>query len=485
MNKVDVLVLNPGSKQTKNVVRDLVYGCWCKGKRIGGMKSPPLNLLYIATILKENKHNVSFIDALAMGLPFGKLIPYIKKSEAVIINTSTMSFSEDTLLLEKCKKINPKIKTVIFGSHPTFMPQDCLSKKSVDIIVRKEPEFIIRDLFNKLEKSGSVWKKVKGIGYRTKGSKIIINQDYGFGDINELPIPDRNFLPKNVDYFNPLIKKVPYTTIITSRGCPAQCTFCTVPTFYGNSIRARDKDLVIKELEQIKKQGYKEFWIRDETFTIYKKRNQEICKEMIKRNLNLSWLCNARVGTVDKETMKLMKRAGCHMIKFGVESGVQRILDNVKKGISVKKTRETFRWAHEVGMDTHAHMMLGMPGETKKTIEKSINFAKLIDPTTVSFGICTPYAGTPLYYKVLKENSKINDGSACDLSELHEKAFFNEYFTSLGKDQLEKYVRKAYRKFYLRPSYIFKYLKRINNLEEFRRVILAGSNVFSFIFEKK
>ena len=482
VNNMNVLVLNPGSEQTKNVVRDLIYGCWCKGKRIGGMQSPPLNLLYIATILKENKHKVKFVDALSEGVPFGKLIPIIKKSDAIIINTSTMSFSEDTELLKKCKHVNPDIKTVIFGSHPTFMPEDCLEKKSVDIIVRKEPEFIIRDLFNAMEKGK--WQKIKGIGFR-KGNKKVINEDYGFGDINELPIPDRKLLPKNVDYFNPLVKKIPYTTMITSRGCPAQCTFCTVPTFYGSKIRARNEDLVLKELEEIRKQGYKEVWIRDETFTVYKKRNENICKEMIKRKLNLSWLCNARVGTVDKDMMKLMKKAGCHMIKFGVESGVQQILNNVKKGINVKKTEETFSWANEIGMDTHAHMMLGMPGESRKTIEKSIDFAKKIKPNTVSFGICTQYAGTPLYYDVLEKNPEIKDGSSCDFTKLHEKPFFNTYFTSLSEDELEKYVKKAYRKFYFRPGYIFNYLKRINNLDELRRVILAGSNVFSFTVEKK
>jgi radical SAM superfamily enzyme YgiQ (UPF0313 family) len=391
-----------------------------------------------------------------------------------------MTFTEDCGVISNAKKINPKIKSIIFGSHPTFMPKESLAKP-IDFIVMKEPEFAIRDLVNALDKGG--WEEVKGIGFK-KGKKKIINPDYGFADINELPIPDRSMLPKDVDYFNPLVKKIPYTTMITSRGCPALCTFCTVPTFYGNKIRARSEELVLKELEIIKELGYKEVWIRDETFTVYKQRNHNILNEMMKRKLGLSWMCNARVGTVDKDTMALMKKAGCHMIKFGVESGVQEILDNVKKGVQVSKTIETFRWAHEVGIDTHAHMMLGMPGETKDTIEKSIAFAKQIDPNTVSFGICTPYAGTPLYYDVLSKNPDIKDGSSLNLSNLHEQSFFNKYYTSLDEKELNGYIKKAYRRFYLRPSYLFRYMLRIRNMDELRRVMLAASNVFSFSFEK-
>ncbi len=477
---MNVFVLNPGSEQTRNVIRDLIYGCWCKGKRIGGMKTPPLNLLHIATILKDAGHKVYFRDALAEGIGIDKLTGVLKQTDIVIINTSTMTFAEDCGVLSRCKKVNKNIKTIIFGSHPTFMPEESLTGP-IDFIVRKEPEFIIRDLVNAL--SDGSYKDVKGIGYRKDG-KVVLTEDYGFPDIDDLPIPDRTLLPKDVDYFNPLTKKIPYTTMVTSRGCPALCTFCTVPTFYGNKIRARSKENVIKELEIIKKQGYKEVWIRDETFTVYKKRNREICQEMIDRKLNLSWMCNARIGSIDKETMALMKKAGCHMIKFGVESGVQKILDNVRKGIKVTQTVKTFRWAHEVGIDTHAHMMLGMPGDSRRTIEKTIEFVKKIDPTTVSFAICTPYAGTPLFDEVKKKNPGIMDGTACNLKGVHETSFYNQHFTSLTDKEISSYLKKAYRSFYFRPSYLFRWLLRIRNMDELRRVILAGSNVFSFSFEK-
>ncbi len=481
-----VLVLNPSTLKTKNILRDLVYGCWCKGKRIGGAKSPPLNLLYIATILKKEGHYVKFLDALAEQKSPSFVNKIIKNFDIVIISTSTMSYNEDALFLKELKKRNLNLTTIIFGSHPTFMPKSALSRDSIDVIIRREPEFIIRDLVNAFEREDDSWKKVKGIGYKEKG-KVKLNDFYPFiENLDELPIPNRTILPKNFDYFNPIIKKMPYTVAITGRGCPGRCTFCTVPNFYGCKNRYRSVESVIKELELIKKQGYKEVWFRDETFTAYRERNEKLCKEMIRKKLNLKWIANARIGSVTKDMMKLMKKAGCHMIKFGVESGNQKILNNMKKDITLKMTRKTFKWANEIGMETHAHVMLGSPGETKKTINQTINLVKEINPTTATFGICTPYAGTELFNDLLNKNphikEKIGDGTM-DLTNLHEKSFYNEYFTKIKKQDLDKAVKKAYRSFYIRPRYIFKILKKIKSLEEFKIVILAGLNILSFSVE--
>ncbi len=414
---------------------------------------------------------------------FDDLKMRINEYKVVIISTSSVTFNEDAEILSDLKKKNYKLITIIFGSHPTFMPKYCLSKDSIDIIIRREPEFIIRDVVERIEKGGDGWKKIKGIGYRENG-KIVINDFYPFMDnLDNLPFPDRTMLPEGIDYFNPVVKRVPYTTMITSRGCPGQCVFCTIPSFCGNKTRCRSVESAIEELKLIQRQGYKEVFFRDETFTFYKKRNILICKKMIEENIELSWVCNVRVGTVDKEMMLLMKKAGCHMIKLGVESGVQKILDNINKGIKLEMTRRTFKWAHEVEMDIHAHLMLGCPGETKETIRQTIEFVKKINPTTVTFGICTPYPGTKLFQQVARNYPQIKDGSFCDLNKIHTRAFFNETFTHLTRKELEKSVHRAYRSFYLQPFYTLSWLGRINSLNELKRVFLAGINVFRFSFE--
>ena len=475
-----VLALNPPSKVTKNVIRDVLYGCWCKGKRIGGATIPPYSLLLVATVLKANGHSVSLLDALAEKKTLGDILDIISDYEVLILSTSTMTINEDAQTLFQLKEKNPSLKTIVFGSHPTYMPRYTLGKKGIDIIVRREPEYIIRDLLNALEKNDDSWKKIKGIGCR-EGGEYRLNEPYPFiQNLDELSFPDRDMLPKDFDYFNPIIRRWPYTTAVTSRGCPGRCTFCTAPSFYGTKLRYRSGESVLKELRIIREKGYREIYFRDETFTFFKERNKEICQGMIKDKIDLAWICNARVGTIDKTMMELMKRAGCHLIKFGVESGVQEILDRVKKGIKIEETREAFVWANEVGIDTHAHVMLGLPGETRETIDRTIKFVKEIRPTTASFGICTPYPGTPLFEEVTKENPQIRDGSTADLSSLHTKGFFNEIFVDLGKGELEKSVRRAYRNFYLRPSYLLSRLKEIKSRNDVKRNVIAGLKIFDF-----
>lgn len=477
---MNIALLIPPSKFSKNVARDLVYGCWCKGKRIAGIQFPPLSLISVGTVLKKNGIGVKLIDAAAEGLDINQIGEKIKNCEFVIMLTSTMTLNEDSEILAELKKNNPKLKTVVFGGHVTAEPKSSLEKKGIDIVVRREAEYIVRDLVLAV-KNGEDWRNVKGISF-IKDGKYVENENYPLiENLDELPIPDRTFLPAGIDYYNPVVKRMPYTTIFTSRGCPGQCTFCASPTFYGRAIRAMSAKRVLEEIREIAMLGYKEIFFRDEIFTVFKDRVKEICETIIKEKIDISWICSSRINTIDKEMMNMMKRAGCHMIRLGVESGVQQLLDNVKKGIKTEQTEQVFKWAHEAGIDTHAHMMIGLPGETEKTIEQTIKFLLKIDPTIVTFGILTPFPGTQLFLEFAKHHPEIGDGTAMDLSKLHTHAFYNEYFTELSASQLQKYIRKVYRKFYLRPSYILKWIKKIKSIDEFKRIVLAGTQVFGFI----
>jgi len=238
---------------------------------------------------------------------------------------------------------------------------------------------------------------------------------------------------------------------------------------------------VLEEIREVVKLGYKEIFFRDEIFTAFKERVKEICQGIIKEKIDISWIVSSRINTLDREIMDLMEQAGCHMIRLGVESGVQKLLNNIKKGIKIEQTEQVFKWAHEIGLDTHAHMMIGIPGETADTIETTINFILKIDPTIVTFGILTPYPGTQLFLELRQKYPEVGDGTVMDISKLHTHAFYNEHFTELSSAELEKYIRKVYRKFYLRPSYILKWIKKIKSLDEFKRITLAGIHVFGFI----
>jgi radical SAM superfamily enzyme YgiQ (UPF0313 family) len=479
-----ILILNPPNKTVKNAIRDLIYGCWCSGKRIGGSTTPPLNLLYIATVLKQAGHDVELLDAMAEGLSIENVKSRIGKFDIVATSITAMSFKDDSEVLADLKKENPSLKTIVFGSHPTFMPEYCFAGDAIDIIVRHEPEFIIRDLVQALSKDDGSWKDIKGIGYMQDG-KPVINEPYPFiEDLDSIPFPDRTMLPKGIDYFNPIVKRMPYATMMTSRGCAARCNFCTVSSFYGKKTRTRSVENILQELELIQSQGYKEVIFRDETFTLFKERNRKVCEGMIERGIDLTWVANARVGTVSRDMAELMKKAGCHLIKMGVESGSQNILDNIHKGTTIEQARDTFKLLKEVGIDTHAHMMLGCPGEDHETIEATNRFIREIDPSTATFGICTPYPGTELFDSVVKQHPEIHDGSDRTFSSVHTSSYFNQYFTDLNEDELQAFLKKAYRSFYLRPSYVFKRLRRINSTDELMRVVIAGTNVVSFSLEK-
>lgn len=477
------LILKPQTDGAdRNIVRDFIYGCWCNGRRIGGMQMPPLSELYAATHARQEGLDVGFLDAQSQPKKYQELLnSQLKDVLAVVIMSSTQSFRRDVETLREIKKINPKVSGILFGSHATFMPDYCLRESEVDFVVQKEAEESLRQLLGALLRNEPV-TDIEGIGFQDAGGKPHVNPQRKFMDMDDLPIPDRSLLPSGVDYFNPAVKRVPYTTMITSRGCPARCNFCTAPFFYGNKARMRSAENVLAELREVIRLGYKEVFFRDETFTAYKVRNRKICEAMIKEKMNITWIANARVNTVDYETMALMKEAGCHLIKFGVETGSDAILQNYQKGTTCAQAEEAFRLAHKVGIDTHAHVVFGGPGETPETIEQTIEFVKKLDPTTASFGILTPYPGTPLFDKVAEIRPEIRDGSMSNMENLHTSGFYSEDICGLDSAYLSKQIVRAYREFYLRPWYLLRRLGSIRSVDQLMILTIAGMNVFRFAF---
>ena len=477
------LVLNPSSNLTNNVIRDVLYGCWCKGKRIGGASIPPYSLLSVATVLDAEGLDVCFLDAQAEKISWDEICRRAQNADAVVISTSTMTVNEDAELIRLLKKCNSKILSLAFGSHPTFLSQDTLSKGGIDICVRHDPEFIIRDVLKRyFSLENGDWQNVNGISFRDANGNVVNNPpDTPINSLDQLPFLKTEFLPPNIDYFNPIVRKMPYITTITSRGCPAECTFCTVPYFYGKRIRVRSEQGVINEIKHYLRKGYREIYFRDETFTFSRKRTLRICYLLRENGLsNTPWICNARIGTVDREILLEMKNSGCHFIKFGIESGVQEILDGVKKGTQVSEIRRTFRWLNELGIESHAHCMLGMPGETRETMKRTIDFVKEINPTSASWTITTPYPGSALYDQVKKKYPEIGDGTDTDLSKLHTSGIYNHLYTELSGSDIEYEINKAVRSFYLRPSYWFKTAKRIRSMNDIKRFTIAGLNVIDF-----
>ena len=475
------LVLKPPvDKHSRNIVRDFVYGCWCNGRRIGGMQMPPLNELYVATHARSQGLDVEFLDAQFERSRFEEYErDDYREVGAVVLMSSTQSFRSDAELLKHIKSRNPAVKGILFGSHPTFMPEVCLSAEAVDFVVRREPEATMAELLGAVLGGGDGFG-LQGTVHRSPDGSVMINPARPFMEMDDLPIPDRSLLPRGIDYFNPVVKRMPYATMQTSRGCPGKCIFCTAPEFYGKRIRCRSPENVLEELRVIKSQGYREVFFRDETFTAYKSRNHEICEAMVSERLGLPWIANGRADMIDKETLVLMRKAGCHLIKFGVETSSDEILANYHKGTTAEQAEQAFRWAREAGLDTHAHIIFGGPGESEETIRQTIDFAKKIKASTASFGILTPYPGTRLFEQVAKEHPEISDGSDSNMENLHTEGFYSQSVCGMPGEILSKWIVRAYRRFYWRPVYLLGRLVRIRSLDEFMSLLLAGLNIFHF-----
>lgn len=482
-----IAVIEPLLRTNKNIIRDVIYGCWCGGKRVGGATVPPFEQLTIASILKIDGHDVVFVDAQMEQLEIDDILRRIEGCQLVITSTSVMTINDDAAFVSRIRQDTPDVKFAAYGSHPTFEPLETL-KKGYDYAVQREPEWVLRDLARLMEaKDLDGITNLLGLAFLAEDGSLIKNKRYPFiDDLDQIPPVDVTMLPNEYVYFNPIVRNLPYLTVSSSHGCPAKCSYCTAPFFHGTRTRFASADKVLSDIEHYLQRGIKEIYYRDETFTADRQRVVDICNGILERGLKFSWICNSRVDTIDRELVFLMKKAGCHLIKFGAESGNQQVLDNVKKGITLDQSRNVFKWCRDAGINTHAHFMVGMPGDTPETMEETLQFACEVDPSTVTFGVCTPYPGTPLFRDIAKIDSSIGDGAEnANIDRLHTEGDYNSLYCSVDGQELNKTVKRFYRRFYLRPGYIFRSLVRIKNTNMLRNLIIGGFNVLTFAVGKK
>ena len=290
-----------------------------------------------------------------------------------------------------------------------------------------------------------------------------------------MPFPDRELLPIE-KYSSILSGGRIVTTMFTSRGCPFQCAFCDRPHL-GKKFRARSAQSVIDEIEECLKLGIKEILIYDDTFTVDRQRTIDICDEIIKRGLKFIWDIRARVDTVDEEVLKKLKAAGCARIHFGVESGTEKILGVLNKGIHLNQVADAFKWSKKIGLETLAYFMIGSPTETKEDIEQTIKFAKEIRPDYAHITILTPYPATEIYRQALSQGVIKNDYWR-EFAKNPKKGVVTQYWEKeLTREELFELLDKFYKEFYRRPSYIFQQLLKINSFSDLKKKIRAGLKI--------
>ena len=409
---------------------------------------PPLGLGYLAAVLEKNHYEVEVIDCQASRISYKQFKHELSKLQPTIVGvTSTTRLYKSALEIVKIsKEVHPNCLTIIGGPHVTFWDENALKEcPQLDVVVRKEGEHTLLELVQRVAE-GNNYCDVIGATVR-KGKDFVRNPDRPYiEDLDELPFPARHLwdlesIRKAEDIF--------YLT--TSRGCVYWCEFCAAVRMFGRKYRMRSVKNVVDELEYLyKKYGATVFTFCDDAFTVDQARTEDMCNEIIKRGLKIKWNCGTRVDMITKELLLKMKNAGCVSVWFGVESGTQKVLDEMKKGISPEQTVRTIKWVMELGLKPVPNVLLGFPGETKVTAWKTIKFAEKVSPYNISFyNIATPYPGTPMYDHIITEGwLKITD---FDLYDATTPIFETP---ELSMNELADLYEKAFQSFYLRPKYL-------------------------------
>ena len=403
----------------------------------------PAGMIEGAKLLDAPPHHVSAEQTIEMA----------KQFEFLVLYTSTPGFPGDIRLVQRIKDANPKIKVAFVGPHVTVLPEQTLRDCSaIDFIVRKEFDYATKEF-----SEGKPLDQILGVSYRKNGS-IAHNADRPqLQDLDALPhVTDVYKRDLDVRRYTVPFLLHPFVSLYTTRGCPAQCTFCLWPqTTSGHAWRKRSSDDVAREMAKAKEYWpfVKEFFFDDDTFNIQKARTIELCEKL--KPLKLTWSCTSRV-TTDYETLRAMKEAGCRLMIVGFESGDQQILKNIKKGATLERARQFTKDAHKLGLVIHGDFILGLPGETRETIKNTIAFAKELDVETIQVSVAHAYPGTELYDFALKNNFLVK-GSMVDEGG-HQLAHIE--YPGLPADEVLESVHRFYDEYYFRPKAVVRILKK-------------------------
>jgi len=413
-----------------------------------------LGLGYLGAILEKNQYEVDVIDCQVLKLSYEEFKSELSKRQPNIvgITSTTLTYKPGLQIAKIAKEVCPNCLTVIGGPHVTFWDNEALQEcPALDIIVRKEGEYTLLELVQKVE-AGKSFGDVLGITYRKDG-KIVRTPDRPYiEDLDSLPFPARHLWP-----MERLREYEDILYLAASRGCVFWCEFCATVRMHGRKFRMRSPKNIVDELEFLHKTyGVSKFTFCDDAFTVDQARIGELCKEITDRKLKIRWNCGTRVDMVTRELLVKMKEAGCISVWFGVESGSQQVLDAMKKGISTEQTIQVLGWVRELELKPVPNVMLGFPGETKETAWKTIKFVEKISPDEVGFyNVATPFPGTPMY-DLVKKNGwlRVTDFDKYDTT----RPIFETPWLSMK--ELREIREQAFHHFYLRPTYVLKNLRR-------------------------
>jgi radical SAM superfamily enzyme YgiQ (UPF0313 family) len=435
-----VLLINPPiDHMVTSTVPDYVNA------QLGSNPMPPLGLMYLASyVFKHTKHEVKICDMVVGDNLWQTLCNY--KPDVVGITTTTLTLYDALETAKLCKRYSSSVVTVMGGAHCSIYPNETSNFKEVDFVVQGEGESPLFEL----------------LGGWFGGHDKILPIDI-IDNLDDIPFPSRELIDIR-KYHSAMSKNKLVTSMITSRGCPMNCSFCYQP-HYGKRWRARSADNVVNEIEEIVKLGIYEIEIYDDTFTYDQERALDICLEICRRNLKVDWAIRTRVDCVNKNLLMSMALAGCKRINYGIESVTPSVLKMLRKGFNMIQVIDAIRDTTDAGIEVQAYFMLGSPRETREQILNTIRFANKYIPDYCYYSITSPCPSTLLYTLGLRENRFYDywRGFA-----QNPRPDFHAYFwNDLPRDELIELMEYGFRSFYLRPSFILKQLFKVRSFGDF------------------
>lgn len=446
--------------QAKREIRSFWYPTW---------------LAQPAALLPESK----LIDAPADGLHLSDVLPLAHKYDLIVMHTSSPSFPTDAKVAEALKQENPNLLIGMIGAKVAVEPDASLAASwAIDFVAREEFDYAIKEIAQ-----GRELGRVLGVSYKDGSGQIIHNAARPMiENMDELPFVSevyrRDLTIEN--YFIGYLKH-PYVSFYTGRGCRSKCTFCLWPqTVGGHRYRVRSPESVIAEVAYIQKNfpQVKEVFFDDDTFTDFKPRAEEIARGLGK--LGVTWSCNAKAN-VPYETLKVMRDNGLRLLLVGYESGNNDILHNIKKGLRSEIARRFTQDCRKLGITIHGTFILGLPGETRQTIEETIRFAQEINPHTIQVSLAAPYPGTRLYQQAL-DNGWLKETDGRNLVNDHGIQLSTISYPHLGEEEIFNSVATFYKRFYFRPKKIMELTSEmVRSPEMMKRRLREGAEFVRFL----
>lgn len=409
----------------------------------------PVWLTYPAGLIKESR----LLDAPSHGVSPQETIRISRDYGFLVLFTSTPGFANDVRLAEMIKAVHPEIKIAFVGPHVSVSPQESLrASTAIDFIVRREFEFAVTEFAE-----GKPLAEIAGVSYLDNG-RVVHNPDRApLEDLDSLPFAVEIYKRDlDISRYNVPFLKHPFIAFYTSRGCPALCTYCLWPqTFSGHRWRPRSVDNVVAEIRRALElfPEVKEIFFDDDTFAWKKSRTIDICEKL--KPLNVTWSCTCRVHA-DYETLKAMKKAGCRLLIVGFESGDPTILKNIKKGATVEQALEFMSNCRRLGLLVHGDFIIGLPGETRETIERTMQFAEELDCETIQVSIAHSYPGTEFHGYLINHGYLTEDEMADECG--HQLP--NIEYPDLSRREIMEAVERFYGRYYFRPRIVFRIVRK-------------------------